>query len=35
MDPGSILHVTNGDAAADLIREAGLLGEALPWRLVA
>jgi len=26
------LHVTNGDSAADLIREAGIPGEILPWR---
>jgi len=26
------LHVTNGDSAAGLIREAGLSGEILPWR---
>jgi hypothetical protein len=28
----SFLHVTNGDAAAELIRRAGLPGETLPWR---
>ncbi|HEX8696235.1 MAG TPA: DUF1835 domain-containing protein [Longimicrobium sp.] len=27
-----MLHVTNGDCAADVIREAGLPGEVLPWR---
>ena len=27
-----MLHVTNGDVAADLIRAAGLPGEVLPWR---
>jgi hypothetical protein len=27
-----MLHVTNGDCAADAIREAGLPGEVLPWR---
>jgi hypothetical protein len=26
------LHVTNGDCAADLMREAGIPGEILPWR---
>jgi hypothetical protein len=26
------LHITNGDSAAELIREAGLSGEILPWR---
>ncbi len=26
------LHVTNGDCAADLIREAGIPGETIPWR---
>ncbi len=28
----SILHITNGDSAADLLREAGLEGVVLPWR---
>ena len=28
----SLLHITNGDSAADLIREAGLGGEVLAWR---
>ena len=28
----SLLHVTNGDVAADLIRLAGLPGDVLPWR---
>jgi hypothetical protein len=27
-----MLHVTNGDAAADAIRAAGIPGEILPWR---
>ena len=27
-----MLHVTNGDSAADLIREAGIGGKVLPWR---
>jgi hypothetical protein len=27
-----MLHVTNGDAAADVMREAGIPGEILPWR---
>lgn len=27
-----MLHVTNGDIAAELIRDAGLAGETLPWR---
>src|SRR5215212_9153194 len=26
------LHVTNGDCAADLMREAGIPGEVMPWR---
>lgn len=28
----ALLHVTNGDVAADLIRRAGLPGDVLPWR---
>jgi len=28
----SILHITNGDVAAALIRESGLGGDVLPWR---
>ena len=27
-----MLHVTNGDAAADLLRRSGVPGEVLPWR---
>jgi hypothetical protein len=27
-----VLHVTNGDCAADLIRAAGVEGEVVPWR---
>lgn len=27
-----MLHVTNGDIAAELIRDSGLQGETLPWR---
>ncbi len=27
-----MLHLTNGDSAADLIREAGIGGKVLPWR---
>lgn len=27
-----LLHITNGDAAAELIRRSGLGGEVLPWR---
>ena len=27
-----MLHVTNGDTAAGLMREAGVAGEILPWR---
>jgi hypothetical protein len=27
-----MLHVTNGDAASDLLRESGVDGEVLPWR---
>jgi hypothetical protein len=27
-----MLHVTNGDAASDLLREAGVDGDVLPWR---
>ncbi|MFL5541749.1 MAG: DUF1835 domain-containing protein, partial [Longimicrobiaceae bacterium] len=27
-----MLHVTNGDAAAEVIRAAGMGGEVLPWR---
>ncbi len=29
---GEILHITNGDAAASLIRDSGLGGTLLPWR---
>jgi hypothetical protein len=29
--PG-VLHVTNGDSAAERIRAAGILGDVLPWR---
>ena len=28
----SMLHITNGDSAADLIRQTGLSGDVLPWR---
>ena len=28
----TLLHVTNGDVAADLIRQAGLAGDVIPWR---
>ncbi len=27
-----MLHVTNGDSAADLVRSAGMEGDVLPWR---
>lgn len=27
-----MLHITNGDSAADLIRQAGIGGDVLPWR---
>jgi hypothetical protein len=30
--PDTVLHVTNGDAAAEPLRRAGLAGEVLPWR---
>ena len=28
----SILHITNGDSAADLLTDAGIEGVILPWR---
>lgn len=28
----TILHITNGDSAAQLIRRSSLPGEVLPWR---
>ncbi len=28
----SMLHITNGDNAADLIRQSGIKGDVLPWR---
>ena len=28
----TILHITNGDVAADLIKESSLTGDVLPWR---
>jgi hypothetical protein len=30
--PDTMLHVTNGDAAAEPLRRAGLAGDVLPWR---
>src|SRR5687768_2280946 len=32
LQPQPALHVTNGDAAAEPLRRAGLGGEVLPWR---
>lgn len=29
----SILNITNGDSTVDLLREAGIPGEYLPWRV--
>ncbi len=29
---GGTLHITNGDSAAGVMREAGFDGEILPWR---
>jgi len=26
------LHITNGDSAADIIRQCGIAGDVLPWR---
>lgn len=32
MTTAEILHVTNGDIAAELLRASGLAGTVLPWR---
>jgi hypothetical protein len=29
---GAMLHITNGDSAADTLRQTGLEGEVIPWR---
>jgi hypothetical protein len=31
-EPNAMLHVTNGDSAAEKIRSAGIPGSVLPWR---
>jgi len=32
MNPSAMLHITNGDSAADQLRIAGISGKILPWR---